>query len=103
MASTEQVGAEADSPSVYLAACRQENAQAHTSAIPIFKVYLGKGKSTGHLVQLLWKTAKLKDNCERTAHKLQSETLKKASWGINFIAQVQSALCFNKFCFHLFL
>lgn len=63
---------------------------------------MGKGKSTGHLVQLLWEPIKLKDNCGRIAHKFQSTALKQALWGINFIAQLWCGLWFNRekpFCF----
>lgn len=70
--------------------------------VPIFKIYMGKGKSTGRLVQLHWETIKLKDNCGRIACKFQSAALKQASWGINFITQLQCVLWFNKwktFCF----
>lgn len=101
-ACAEQVGAEAGSPSVHLITYRQKDTEMHVSAVPVLKIYMGKGKSTGRLVQLHWEAIKLKDNCGRIAHKFQSVALKQTSWGINFITQLQCALWFNKwktFCF----
>jgi len=50
LAHTEQVGTEAHSLSIHLVAYRKKDKQTHIPAAPIFKIYMGKGKSAGHLV-----------------------------------------------------